>query len=352
MKKAIWSVLIIATIAGIGGILVSNKNKLQTKTATNIIQKNFPVNVTSVTEEQLREALSMIGNVAPNNDIVVTSETTGRIVKTFVQVGQFVRAGQVLFQVDDELKATNVRIAEANFEKAQKDSIRIKFLVNEKSIAASQWDGIELQYKLAEQQLIQARRMYNDTRIKAPISGVVTSRYADVGTMVNNMQSGTPVCNIVDVSRLKIKLNVAERDVFKFSTGQNVTISTDVYSGEKFSGVISNISQKSDEAHTYPVEISINNNTAHPLKAGMFTRVEFASVKNRTSVVVPRECIVGSVRDASVFVVEGNKSRLRKIVAGIEANGKLEVISGLQAGERVVVNGQNNLTDGAVITIQ
>lgn len=352
MKKVIWIVLIIASIAGIAGILYSNKQKQQNKTSTNVIQKSFPVNVTNVTEEQLQDALSMVGTVAPNNDVTVTSETTGRIVKCNVQVGQYVHAGQVLFQVDDEMKAAQLKIAEANFEKAQKDSARIKYLVSEKSMAASQWDGIELQYKLAEQQLIQAQRLYNDTRIKSPISGVVTARYADVGAMVNNMQSGTPVCNIVDVSRLKIKLNVAERDVFKFSNGQNVQVTTDVYPGEKFNGSISNISQKADEAHTYPVEISIANNASHPFKAGMFARVEFTTVKARTSVVVPREAIVGSLRDASVFIVDGSKSKVRKIVVGSEHNGKVEVTSGLSAGERVVVNGQNNLIDGSDITIQ
>ncbi len=351
MKKVLWIIASIVVIGGIVAILANNKKKIEDKNANNIVQKVFPVKSAPVEELQLHTTLSLIGTVIGNNDVNVTAEVTGRVTKCLIKVGQHVNAGDLLFQIDDEVRLAQLKTAEANFDKAQKDSARTRFLVSEKSMSAAQWDQIDLQYKLAEQQLVLARRAYNDTRIKAPISGVVTARMIDVGAMVNNVQNGTIVCNIVDISKVKVKLQVAERDVVVLKEGDVVDVNTEVFPGENFKGTITSIGAKGDEAHTYPVEVTITNNSKNQLRPGMFARVAFNHEQLSASLVIPREAIVGSVRDAHVYVVESGVAHLRAVVLGEDNNGKIRVVSGLKSGESVVVVGQNTIADGASVSV-
>ncbi len=351
MKKFIYGGLAIVAVAAIVLTLMSNKKKIEEKNANNFVQTEFPVKAATVRDSMLSNSLSMIGTAIANNEVNVTAEATGRITKCLIQVGQHVSAGEVLYLVDDEVRMSQLKTAEANFEKAQKDSARSKFLFAEKSLSAAQWDQIELQYKLAEQQLVMARRAYNDTRIKSPISGVVVARFCDVGSMVNNAQSGTTVCTIMDLSKIKIRLQVAEHDVVQMREGQSVSVHSEIFPDENFSGVISTISAKGDEAHTYPVEVTVQNTGKNQIRPGMFARVSFSSVMKGASLVIPREAIVGSMKDAKVYRIDSNKAYLTSVVLGDDVNGLIEVRSGLKSGDKVVVTGQNMIGNGSTVKV-
>lgn len=125
----------------------------------------------------------------------------------------------------------HIKTAEVNFEKAKKDNDRLETLYKSNTIAISQLEGSRLALQAAEAQFLSAKRQYENTIIKAPISGVVTSRLADMGTFIN---AGMPVANIVDLATLKVKLSIAENDVFRIKTGDVVDITTDVYPGVNF----------------------------------------------------------------------------------------------------------------------
>jgi RND family efflux transporter MFP subunit len=165
------------------------------------------------------------------------------------------------------------------------------------------------------------------------------------------VQPGMIVANVVDISNLKVKLNVAEKDAFKLKSGDKAEITTEVYPGVIFDGRIESISSKGDEAHTYPVEIALANNSINPLKAGMFSRVHFTSIHSHESVVIPREAIIGSIRDPKVYMIENGVAKLRSVVAGYESGTKLQIVSGLKEGDQIVVSGHNNLKDNAAVTI-
>ncbi len=343
--KVVFGVVIVLGITV--AVLLSNKSRMQAKSRAEEV-RFFPVTVSQVDKETLSRELSLVGTIVGANDVAVVSETQGKITKVLANVGDDVKAGDVLVQVDDELKRAAFEAADVNFEKAKKDLERYQAMKKEHSVSDAQFEGIRLAYKTAEAQYITARRQYNDTKIKSPIAGVVTSRPYDVGTMVQN---NTVVANVVDISRLKVKLNVAEGDVFAMQTGDSVRVTTDVYPGTTFHGTISTISDKADDAHTYPVEIALTNNRQHPLKAGMFGSVSFVAIKPVESVSIPREALVGSAKDAQVYVVQNGVARLRSIVVDGEYGTRLSVKSGLAAGETIVVNGQNNLKDNVAVTV-
>ena len=350
MKRWKLIVSVVVVLAVIIAVLFMNKRKMAATTAGGI-KDVYYVSVGKAEKKNLTESLNMVGTITANDDVNIISEAAGKITGVFTKVGDYKQAGSVLFQVDDELKKAALMSAEANYEKAKKDYERFQTLYQQKSVTDSQLDQAKLGAAMAEAQYIVAKRQLNDTQIKTPISGYITARYVDLGSMVQGAPQATMVANIVDISKLKVKLNLAESDAFLTKAGDAVTVTVDVYPGVTFKGRVESVSSKGDDAHTYPVEISINNESAHPLKAGMFARVEFTSMKNRETIVIPRDALVGSVKEPQVFVVENGIAKLRNLTVGSESGIFVQVIQGLMEGETIVVNGQNNLVDNLKVEI-
>jgi RND family efflux transporter MFP subunit len=138
--------------------------------------------------------------------------------------------------------------------------------------------------------------------------------------------------------------------VYQLFKGQNVSVSTDIYPNVVFNGNITNISPQGNAAHTYPVEITIPNCKSTPLKAGTYVNVA-VDTKDGKSLMIPRDAIISSIKNPSVFVVKNDVVSLVPINTGRNYESYIEVVSGLIEGEQVIINGQINLTDGAKVSI-
>ncbi len=287
MKRLIVFTIVILIIGLIIFTLFTNRTAMKGKIGTNRIDA-YPVSVVSVTKQIVNEEFSQEGLIVANTDITVTSSVQGPITGVYVKVGDYVKAGTSLVQV---------------------------------------FDG--------------------DAYIKAPITGVVAALPATVGMTLN---PGTVIATIVDISRLKVNLNIGEQDVFKLKVGELAEVETDVYPGVKYFGKIENISIKADEVHTYLVQVGIPNNQQYQLKSGMFGKVSF-DLGNYPALVIPRNTLVGSVQNPQVFVVKDGIARLRDIQVGTEVNTNIIVHTGLAEGETVVLSGQENLKDNAPVVV-
>lgn len=347
MKRLKVIAIGVVLLGAIVGTLWHNKMQMQAKSKTTVVT-SYPVSVTTVSKEHLTESLSLVGTISASNDVAIVAETRGRVVAVHANVGDAKAAGSVLVQVDDELKKAEFIKAEVNYERAKKDAERYTALRAERAATEWQKESAWQAFKVAEAQYIAARKEYRDTKISTPIAGVVNARPVDIGTMV---QPGMVVANVVDISKLKVRLNVAERDAFKLKVGDPVEITTDVYPGVTFNGTIASISPKADESHTYPVEITLSNSKANPLKAGMFGRVSFISVKGEETLSIPREALVGSIKNPQVFVVVNGVAQQRDLVVGDVVGRNIAVLKGLNEGDTVVINGQNNLKDSVAVDI-
>jgi RND family efflux transporter MFP subunit len=343
-KALLWGTAILAIIVA---VLLYNKSRMDAR-AKNAVLGAVPVTVATVMKQELTNTHALVGTIAGRNDVAIVAETQGKIVAVRAEIGDAVRAGSLIMQVDDELKKAAYEAAEVNYEKVKRDLERQEALFAQQSTTDAMLEAARLGFKAVEAQYVLAKRQYNDTRITSPIDGVVTARPANVGTYV---QSGNVVANVVDISALKVRINVSENDVFRLRKGDNVTVTTDVYPKAVFEGSIRSISAKGDESHMYPVEVTLANSAETPLRAGMFALVTFSTLEHEGVVTIPRQALLGSVRQAKVFVVEGGVARLREIIVDSEVGTVVEVVRGLKEGEIVVVNGQNNLKDNMNVEI-
>ncbi len=347
-----WKTII--TLLVIIGVIITmlyfNKKKLSSANAGGI-KEVFYVTVEKTSQKDLTANFSLTGTIIANNDVNILSETSGKVMQMFFKAGDFKAAGSILAQVDDELRKAAFMSAEANYDKAKKDFERFKNLFNQKAVTDAQLDAVKLGLSMAESQFIVAKRQLEDTKIKTPISGYVTMKNVDIGSTVQGAPQPTLIANIVDISRVKVKLNVSETYAFALKPGNTVDVTADVYPGIIFKGRIESVSAKSDEAHTFPVEIVVENKSAHQLKAGAFARVDFSTLKGVKRILIPRESLVGSIKDPQVYVVVDGTAKLRKLVLGSESNTFIQVLSGLAENETIVVSGQNNLVDNIKVEI-
>lgn len=350
---------IVGAVALIGLGLTSTKSQADAQKA---IVKPIPVEVSPVAIEDLQESISAVGSTAAMKDVMVASETAGRVTQVLFKVGDQVKQNQTLVRVDDELKEiaieqarAQLQAAETNLKKAEKDYHRTEKLYQTGDVADVELEGYRLAYHAAEAQqksaavaLKFAQRQFEDTRIKSPISGVAASKRVEVGEMVG---PGKEIANIVDVSTLKVKLSVPEDEIGRLRLRQPVILRVDSRPAEEFAGTVYTIGAKSEmpNQHTYPVEVVVANRKGLPLKVGMFARVEIRVNSAMEALTISKESILNEDSTPSVYVVTDHVARLRPVKLGIRAGDKYQVLEGLSEGDLVISFGQKDLKDGSPV---
>jgi RND family efflux transporter MFP subunit len=266
-------------------------------------------------------------------------------------------------QVENDLKYVALEQAKAqamtaqtNYEKAQKDLKRYEDLFKEQ--IATQHDvenarlgarAAEAQLKGAEAALKLAQRQYDDAAIKAPLAGRLADRYVNEAAMV---MPGDKIGVIVDGRNMKLRTSVAENEVALVKVGQTVEMIADALPGVKFSGKVFSVAQKANSERTYPVEILVQNDKSESLKSGMFGRATIQVASAANAIVVPSESVLSDAAQNYVFVEENGVAKRLAVRLGLKQNNRVQIASGLAAGARLVVSGQQRLTDGAKVVVQ
>ena len=350
MKRGIITVvLIIVVIGAIAWVLNSNKKKNDAQTAL-VSQGSgaISVRIAPVKKQPVDLDFSVNGNFIPKQELNFLSENAGRVTKIYVEEGDRVSKGQILAHIDAEIINTDRETAQAALENAIKDENRYSSSFKTGGVTQQQLDQAKLATRNARLRLQSSARRVSDANIKAPINGIINKKYIEVGAFVT--AQGTQLFEIVDVSKLKLKVNVNEGQVANLKTGDPAQIKSNVFPADNFSGKITFIAPKADATLNFPVEIEVENNHKNTIKAGMYGTAIFKFPAQAATITIPRGSFVGSVSSNQIFVLEnGNTAKLRKVIAGRTINDQVEIIDGLKEGETVIVSGQINLVDGSAV---
>lgn len=348
MKKIIPVLAILFIVSAMVFVLFHNKAEVERKANNTQITTVIPVSTMMIQKQTFDSSLTKTSTIVARNEVSVVAQTSGKVIAVYVNVGSRLNAGAPMFKIDDAVLRSKLASARTAYDVARKEWERAVRLHQEQVISDSDLESYEQTFRSNEANYNSAQQDYNDSTVTAPIRGVVTDRTVDLGATVS---SGSAVATLVDDSAYKITVNIGEQEVFKLKTGDAVKVETGVYSGVTLSGRIKSISGKSDAVHTFPVEVMIVSDKAHPLKSGIFGKVTFNLGTVRDALVIPREALAGSMKVPQVYVVEQGVARLRNIVVGSEADAKLVVTAGLSENERIVVSGQENLKDNATVKV-
>lgn len=349
MKKKIITSIVLIVLTGLVVLkLAINKHQIDSKKEVNIETKSIAVSVASVQKEVPESNISITGIIAASQEVMVASKTSGEITNIYFRLGDYVSKGCVLARVNNTYNKLTIENAKINYDKYKEDLKRYKTLKIGDAVSETQLRDVKIGFESAKVQLKQAQRQLEDTYIRAPFSGYITSREIELGKYVN---IATPIAGIADISNLKVVLSVPEFDVYSIKNGQSVSLSTQIYPGVSFHGKVAHISPEGDNTHSYTVEVSLSNSKQHPLKAGTYVSTSIDLGERQPALFIPRNAIVSSIKDPSVYLVEGGIAKLVKINIGKDYESRIEVLHGLKEGDKVVVNGQINLMDGAHVSV-
>jgi membrane fusion protein, multidrug efflux system len=347
MKKTIiWAIVVIVVVLA-AFRLISNRNRIVSQNE-NLTADFVTVSIANVEKKASSFALNLTGTLYPYKELDISAETPGKITSLNYELGQYFPKGGVIATIDDKIKKLTYESAKIDADRLKKDFERAENLYKGGISSEQEYELARTSYETAKNKFDEAEKQLSYTKITAPIAGTITKKIVEEGKYV---KEGDPVVSIVDVSRLRVKVNVSESNVYYLHTGDRVKITTDIYPGIVFKGKISFVSPRGDETHNYPVEVEIVNSAENPLKAGTFVNVEVGIGSSNTALYIPREALQGSIKDAKVYVASNGKALLKNIVIGRGGDESLEVVSGLTENDKVIVSGQVNLTDNKPIKI-
>lgn len=320
-------------------VLSSCKEKEAEQTTATI----FPVNVEQISLEQVDQIYDFTATVQPYKKNSIGSAQPNRIKKIFVEVGDRVRKGQVLVQMD----AINRSQQKTQLDIIESDYNRVKELYAVGGVSKQQLDQAKAQYDVAKDAF---SSLDENTDLLSPIDGVITARNYDPGDMYNAQQ---PILTVMQIQPVKLLINVSEKLYPKIKEGMSVDVFLDVYGDELFKGKVNLIYPTVDEqTRTFSVEVLLPN-TNNKVRPGMYARVVLP-VESAERIIVSDKAVVkqpGS-NERFVYVVSGDSVIHTKVEIGRRLDNKFEIISGLESGQQVVVNGAARLVNGSKIEIK
>lgn len=290
------------------------------------------------------------GIVQAKTTVDVTFQVPGKVVMVGPDEGQAVRAGQVIAAIDPTDYRLTVEQAAAQADRTARDRDRNRPLLDAGSISAADMDHLEIGARQSAAAAELARKKLADTRLEAPISGIVARRAIEVGATA---APGQPVFTIIDLDPVRVRIGVPEGDVGHVAVGSPATVRIPALDAS-FTGRVSLIGVAADPTtRSYTVEVTVPN-PAHRLRAGMVAEATISTNQRVTALLVPAAAVLhnGSVDGATiVYALDRGDSRVhaRRVTTGAARGDSLEITSGLTSGDRIVVAGQHRLRDGALV---
>ena len=336
--------------------------------------KAVPVAVHQPYIEDAVRVLTANGSIVADRQVTIYSSVAGRVVERNVDLASSVRDSQIIITVDHSALDLTVAQTRAALAAAEQQAAnlatelaRVQRLYNEGGSSQQQYDAIRTQKTSADEGVKQARAAFqqavvrrNEADIRAPFDGVIGRLFVEVGDMVG---PGVPIAVVVDLTPLIGKVQIPERDLGLIYSKQPATLTVAAYPGAVFHGAVRRISPIIDPVtRMAEVEVLLPNEDRR-LKPGMFARVNIEVDRRPHALMLPSDAVLQESRlragDVSgnvertyyVFVKQGNKAVRRAVDLGYTTGDRVEIRSGVSAGDSVVVQGQHLVQDGQLVVL-
>lgn len=345
--KAGWGPVALAVVAGCLSAC-GGAGQGQTDEPPEVFERIVNVEVETIAPRSFTRSVRLTGVARAMNDVVVSAEEGGVVRVVVRDKGRRIGAGVAIVQLDDAILRAQVATATAQAQLAEEVWQRRRKLYEEDGI------GSELSYLEARYAAEQARGSLEAleerlarTVVRAPISGTLDERFVEVGAMVS---PGTPVARIVQTASIKILAGVPERYALDVTAGALAAVRFSVLPGQSFESSVTYAGATVDpDSRTFAVELLLPNPGGR-IKPEMIADIEIVLEEIAEAIVVPQQALVSMEAGQVVFVVEGDEAGARAAARRVEVSAsqgnEVVIASGLEAGSRLVVVGQQGLTDG------
>jgi RND family efflux transporter MFP subunit len=390
MKRLLIAAVIVAALAGVAFYagLFSNEPAAQTSAtggsaaggrggggrfgaAGGNTRAPMTVELGRVTRASIGEQITVVGNLVADQTVAVAPRATGRLQTISVRLGDRVTRGQPIAKIEDfelveqvrqaeaaqEVALATIRQRQADLKLAQTNVERNRDLFQRKILAKQTLDDTEARFQaalaqldLAQAQQVQSKARLDELRITldntvitSPVNGFVARRAVDPGAFVSQ---NAPVVDVVDIARVRLIVNVVERDLRQLQAGNPAQVQVDAFPGETFQGRIARVSPVLDPTtRTAPLEIEIPN-PSYRLRPGMYARVGIATGGKKDALVVPANAVADLGGRRGVFIPQNDTAVFRVVQLGLEQPTMIEVLGGLKENDTVITTGSAALRDG------
>jgi len=302
-----------------------------------------PVDVLKLSRQDWEIWRSYYGQAKAGKSQTVTSYVKEIVREVHVQIGDKVKAGQVLLTLSSQDYRASAAADRASYEDAVRDYKRLSELHKSGGVSKAQVEQAFSRMKSEEAKLQSSKSTLARTQIRASIDGIVASRSVEPGEVASD---GKALLTIIDLKDLEAEIMVSRKDILSLNSETPVEVLSD---GQKTTCSIKRISPEAAQGSgLYPVVVCLNGLDVLP---GTHVEARFLVEKKKDLIIIPSEIVQRRGDKAYVYVVEGERAKLREIVPGEGQNGSLSVDSGLSEGDLVVVRGHNLLYDNAPVSI-
>ncbi|MBW3042354.1 efflux RND transporter periplasmic adaptor subunit [Prochlorococcus marinus] len=289
------------------------------------------------------------GELKANKSVNVSPKRQGILDEIFVEEGDQVMKGDLIAKMDFGDLEFRIDELRANYETQKASYLRRKILFNEGAISAEEYEEYKNRFLRSEAKFKQIEIEENETNIRAPFRGVVTSRYAVPGAFVtpttsasSSREGGATSSSIVKLSQgLEIVAKVPESDIGRIKTGQEATIRVDAFPDKRFEAFVSKVSPsaiKNNNVTSFEVTLLLSNRP-EDLRLGMTSDINFETGATKISTLIPTVAIVTEGGEAGVLIVgKNNQPTFKKVELGTSSGSKTAIISGLKPGEKVFID--------------
>jgi multidrug efflux system membrane fusion protein len=320
----------------------------------------LPVHVAPVEVRDVVFEVQALGSLEAEELVQVTAEVEGAVAEVRFHEGDRVRPSQVLLRIDPERYALEEQRAEAGLAKAMVDAQRARQdlerreslardqLVSTEDLNRSRGEATRLASEAAAARAARDWAAINRQRadVKSPKAGTIDTRAVSTGQFV---RPGTVLATLVDTSRLRLRFKVSESESLRARVGELVAFRVAALGARAFQARVYHVGELADAA-TRQVEVLAWVKNPGELKPGFFAEVTLASETHANALLVPEGAVQASEKGFVAFVVDGGKVRSRSLKIGQRAaDGSVEILSGLQAGEQVVIEGSDRVAEGVSV---
>lgn len=328
------------------------------------ISEERQVEVVEVVPRTISYTLSAVGSLKTPEHVTISPKKAGIIQKILVKEGDRVGRGQILVQLDEVDARLQVERAEARVQEAEVSLeahriilVRYQKLLEGKVIPQQTYEDIGLKVKLGEVRLVLAgtelslaRQNLQDHRIISPIDGIVNLKIASIGEHVN-VAPKDEILTIVQMDPLELEFYIPENWAGRIRPGSQIQFSVKAFSEEKYSASFQFISPTADPATRNVKMKAMAPNPHYRLKPGFFAEVTLPVGGNPNGITILESALFSQEGKIFAFVVKEGVSHRKEVEIGIRFDGKVEVIKGIQKGEKVVTVGHEQLTEGMKVQI-
>lgn len=304
------------------------------------------VQTKAVEIKTLPEFEEVVGTVRAKLRATIEAKTSGRIVDLPVELGQKLTAGQLLVRLDAPEIQARLQQAEASLQQAERDGNRVSSLYAQKAATRADYDAAESRLEVTKAGLAEAKAMLSYVQVNAPFDSVVTRKLADVGDLAT---PGKPLLELQDPTRLQLEADVPEAIAGKIQSGARMAIRIEGAAAE-LTGTVAEMAPNADPlSRTFRVKLALPEGPG--LRSGQFGRLA-VPIGESSSIRVPAAAVVQRGQLEIVFAVENQRAHLHLVKTGRQLNDETEILSGLDAGDAVVIDNAGQLVDGQPVTVR